>query len=196
MARVFRNYARFDIQLFLESMNKFEHQHRGEKIFKALAKSIMLDGILPTNVKEHDKVFTPKNEYEKEFWESCRELAKEDIKRVTNSIKNGKKGGRPVKEEKAVQEPEAELPPITIKTTEEEFLNWAKQMNDMAGVGGFKNTETQAAMFWNHFQSQGWRKKNGMPITDPKSAYKLWVIKDKKDEGEEEQIQNVMIEVD
>lgn len=106
MVWVFRNYARFDIQLFLESMNKFEHQHRVEKIFKALAKSIVLDGISPTNIDEHDKIFVPKNEYEKEFWESCRELAKEDIKKVTNSMENGKKGGRPPKkeEEKIIQD--------------------------------------------------------------------------------------------
>lgn len=176
MARVFRNYARFDIQLFLESMNKFEHQHRGEKIFKALAKSIMLDGISPANVDEHDKVFVPKNEYEKEFWESCRELAKEDIKRVTNSMKNGKKGGRPAKEEKVVQEPvKQEIKGAFVPPTEEEVVAYAKQMCELPPVmGGFMCSKDMVIDFFYHYDRQGWMLGNNVHMTNWKSALKKW----------------------
>lgn len=203
-----RNYCRFDIRLFKECREHTD-KYRVEKIFRLLEKSIIADSIYPENINEHDNYFEPKNAEERNFWVSCRELAKEDMFKLLKSIDSGKKSAEIRKQKKETrapivqqvpqpkgEKPEPELSPIKIKITEEEFLNWARQMDDMAGVGGFKNTETQAAMFWNHFNSQGWRKKNGMPITDPKSAYKLWVIKDKKDEVEEEQIQKVEIEVD
>lgn len=198
METKFRNRITIDTRTLTECQKKID-KTRFYKLIKMLNQSVSADSLHPELMEEHDNYFEPRTEPERDFWVSCRELAKEDMQKLLKSSEGGKISAeirKQKKEEKAVQKPEPELPPIKIKITEEEFLNWARQMDDMAGVGGFKNTETQAAMFWNHFNSQGWRKKNGMPITDPKSAYKLWVIKDKKDEVEEEQIQKVEIEVD
>lgn len=94
----FQNYARFDIQLFLDSYGKFGHKYRGQEILRTLAKSVIMDGISPNNIDKHDKMFKAKNKYEQEFWDSCRELAKEDIYKTIQLTENGKKGGRPFKE--------------------------------------------------------------------------------------------------
>jgi hypothetical protein len=184
MARVFRNYARFDIQLFLECANKFSSRYCVRIIFKALAKSVMLDGISPANIDEHDKIFVPKNEYEKEFWESCRELAKEDIKKVTNSMENGKKGGRPPKkeEEKIIQEPiKQEIRGAFVTPTEEEVVNYAKQMCELPPVmGGFQCSKDMVVEFFNHYDRQGWILGNGVHMTNWKSALKKWCTENVK----------------
>lgn len=151
-------------------------------IIKRLVKSINADCMYVERLDEHDVFFIPKTESEKVLWESLRVSAKAQMNILITSRENGKKGGRPPKKEEVLIEPE--LPPIKITTKEEEFLEWAKQMNESAGFSGFKNSVEQAKMFWNHFDSQGWRKKNGMPITNVKSAYKLWVIKDKTEEDD------------
>ena len=64
--------------------------------------------------------------------------------------------------------------------TLDEFLTWAKQQNDFAGVGGFKCSKTQAEQFWHHYSSQGWVTANNIPIADWQSKFREWCVKDKQ----------------
>ena len=83
---------------------------------------------------------------------------------------------------------EEELQPLTAKTTKKEFLTWAEQMDSCAGMGGFANTKDQREMFWNHFEAQGWRRKNGMPAVNVKALFKIWVDSDKQKKEQEDDI--------
>lgn len=67
-------------------------------IINALMKSSMLDGVNIHTADLHDKIFKPKNSYEKIFWESSRGLTKSMAIKLYNQIQGGKKGGRPKKE--------------------------------------------------------------------------------------------------
>lgn len=93
--RIFRNYARFDIQVFIQYARHID-KYRFEKIFRKLVESIIADSVNSEMVEEHDKMFEPRTDAEKIFWKSCRELAKKDIKILMKAIENGQKGGRPV----------------------------------------------------------------------------------------------------
>lgn len=92
---VYKNLASIDLRIMSQCLPKID-RFRVTKLFMALNRSILLDGIEPEELEEHDKIFETKNEYEKIFWKSCRELAKKDIKILIKAIENGKKGGRPV----------------------------------------------------------------------------------------------------
>lgn len=65
-----------------------------------------------------------------------------------------------------------------IPPTLDDFLIWAKNMDDSAGVGGFECSKQQAIEFWNHYNSQDWKKGNGLPITNLRSAFISWTKKD------------------
>ena len=65
-----------------------------------------------------------------------------------------------------------------IPPTLDDFLIWAKNMDDTAGVGGFECSKQQAIEFWNHYNSQDWKKGNGLPITNLRSAFISWTKKD------------------
>lgn len=71
-------------------------------IFNALAESCDLDEINIHAADEHDKIFTPKNIFEKEFWEKSREKTKQEniklYKQIQGGKLGGKLGGRPKKE--------------------------------------------------------------------------------------------------
>lgn len=84
-------------------------------MLKCLARSINSDCMFLERLDEHDDFFTPKNKTEQILWENLRTSAKIQIRSIETNRQNGKMGGRPKKEEKAVQKPEPELPPIKIK---------------------------------------------------------------------------------
>lgn len=87
------NLFKVDIKLFGECRQHTD-KYRIEKIFRMLEKSIMADGLYPERMNEHDDYFEPKNVEERNFWESCRELAKKDLIDLKNHIEDGKKGGQ------------------------------------------------------------------------------------------------------
>lgn len=68
-----------------------------------------------------------------------------------------------------------------VPPTLDEVLEYAKQQNDMAGVGGFKCSQETADQFWAHYESIGWRIGNDAktPITNWKSKLRQWAIKEK-----------------
>lgn len=94
-----RNYIRYDCRLFLELLSNTD-KYRIEKIFRLLTKSVIADNINPDKSCEHDKLFEPKNEMEKTFWNNCRELAKKDLESFIKKVESGKNGGRPKLEKK------------------------------------------------------------------------------------------------
>jgi hypothetical protein len=65
-----------------------------------------------------------------------------------------------------------------VPPTLEEFLNWAKEQNNFAGVGGFSCTKTQAEQFWHHYNSQNWVTGNNIPIWNWQHKFREWCLKD------------------
>ncbi len=93
---IFKNSFSIYKRVFGECVPKIGRQ-RYYTLSRALVSAISADGLQPELIEEHDKMFVPENKYEKIFWESCRDLAKKDMKRILDNVENGKKGGRPVK---------------------------------------------------------------------------------------------------
>lgn len=112
----FKNRISYDLRLYLECFPHIE-RYRRVKIFEMMSKSVISDNMFPEELDKHDKMFEPRNEYEKLFWESFRAMAKQDMKNLVNAIENGKKGGRP---------------PLTSKE-KEEILK--KSVNSVGSVG-------------------------------------------------------------
>ena len=90
----FRNRVSYDLRLYFECFPHIE-RYRRLKILEMMSKSVINDSMFPHELDKHDEMFEPRNEYEKLFWNSFREMAKQDMKTLVNSIENGKKGGRP-----------------------------------------------------------------------------------------------------
>lgn len=193
---IFKNKIIIDLRVLTECQKKID-KTRFYKLIKMLNLSISADGLHPEATEEHDKYFEPRTEAERDLWESCRKLAKKDMEELIKKHEGGKKGAeirkQKKKEEAAVSETEKtiihdqDLPPITPQMTKQEFFAWAEQMNECVGMGGFTNTPEQRETFWNHFEAQGFRRKNGMPIRDLKALFKIWVAKDKKNHEQEQE---------
>ena len=90
----FKNKATIDLRVLEQCLPKIDRFRIGG-LFMALYKSIMADGLDATTMDNNDSFFVPRNEYERKFWESCRELAKRDMKIFITKQNNGSKGGRP-----------------------------------------------------------------------------------------------------
>lgn len=71
-----------------------------------------------------------------------------------------------------------------VVPSEKEVLEYAKQMDGIAGIGGFKCSRYTAEQFWSHYQSCGWIGGNGVHLTDWKAKLKEWCIKNKMIEKE------------
>lgn len=71
-----------------------------------------------------------------------------------------------------------------VEPSEKEVLEYAKQMDETVGFGGFKCSRYTAEQFWSHYQSCGWVGGNGVHLTDWKSKLKEWCIKNKMLEKE------------
>ena len=66
--------------------------------------------------------------------------------------------------------------------TLEQVLDYAKQQNDIAGIGGFACTPELAEQFWAHYESIGWRVGNESrtPILNWQTKLRYWAAKDKQ----------------
>ena len=62
------------------------------------------------------------------------------------------------------------------KPTLDDVLEYAKQQNSIAGVGGFACPPELAEQFWTYYESQGWVKSNAArtPICDWKPLLRRW----------------------
>lgn len=68
---------RIDTDTYLRYRSKIGRA-RLHVLINALAESATLDNIFTYRVKEHDKGFEPENKYEKELWDSSRELMRKE----------------------------------------------------------------------------------------------------------------------
>lgn len=181
MPTIFKNRVSFDLRIYGDC-KKHIARHRRLSIFENLVESVIADGISPNEMEEHDKMFQPENIHEETFWKSCREIAKTDRKYLINSIENGKKGGRPAQAKpiEKPKEPEKQVRGSFVTPTLEVVLEYAKQMNSIAGMGGFICSRQTATDFFNHYQSQGWLIGNGIHMTDWKSKLAKWANEEQK----------------
>ena len=67
-----------------------------------------------------------------------------------------------------------------VPPTLEEVLEYARQMNDMRGVGGFMCSRQTATAFYEHYKSQGWMLGNGIHMTDWKPRLARWAAKEEQ----------------
>ena len=95
MIQNFKNNTTINIRVLQECLPKIDRFRIG-KLFMALCKSINADGLDPHNMDENDKLFETRNTAEEQLWQSCRELAKRDMKNYLSRKSNGKLGGRPL----------------------------------------------------------------------------------------------------
>lgn len=153
-----RNYCRFDIRLFKECREHTD-KYRIEKIFRLLEKSIIADGLYPESIEEHDKYFEPKNKEEQQFWDSCRNLAKEDMDNLLKYSEAGKKGAETRKQKK--QEPVSQPTPAQ-KPIKDTFVppKDANEVYEYACVNGMICSKEQAENFFDYYSGIGWRLGN------------------------------------
>lgn len=93
---VYKNLASIDLRIMSQCLPKID-RFRVTPLLMALYKAIIADGIHPEYMEQHDKMFEPRNEYERDFWESCRKIAKKEMTSLQKAIEGGKTGGRPKK---------------------------------------------------------------------------------------------------
>lgn len=70
-----------------------------------------------------------------------------------------------------------------VHPTLDEVLEYARQQNSMAGIGGFVCNDTDAEQFWSYYESQGWRIGNdsNTPIRDWRPKLRQWCVKAKQE---------------
>lgn len=181
MAQIIRNKFSADLRIFADCVKKID-KTRFHKLMKKVCDSIISDSIHPENMDENDKIFEPRTQAEIDMWNMFREYAKQDMERLLKNTENGKKGGRPAQPKSVEQpkEPEKEVRGAFIPPTEEEVLEYAKDMNDHRGVGGFICSRQTASAFFNYYDRQGWILGNGIHMTDWKPALKVWAKKEEQ----------------
>lgn len=96
--QVYKNRISIDLRVF-EACYSHIKMHRIAKIIKTLSETTIMDGMDVTNADEHDKVFKPKDAWEEKLWNSCREIAKKEIRALHKCITAGKNAPQ-TKEEK------------------------------------------------------------------------------------------------
>ena len=84
METKFRNRITIDTRTLTECQKKID-KTRFYKLIKMLNQSVSADSLHPELMEEHDNYFEPRTEPERDFWVSCRELAKEDMQKLTSA---------------------------------------------------------------------------------------------------------------
>ena len=67
-----------------------------------------------------------------------------------------------------------------VPPTEQEVLEYAKDMNDHRGVGGFICSRQTALEFFHNYNRQDWLIGNGNHMTNWKSGLRLWAKKEER----------------
>lgn len=64
--------------------------------------------------------------------------------------------------------------------TLQEVLEYAKEQNDFAGIGGFRCSRQMAESFWSNYEANGWVVSNESrtPIKDWKAKLRQWAVKE------------------
>lgn len=95
---------------------------------------------------------------------------------INNNIQDSNKGGMGGKEK-------GEGKPVRgafVPPTEQEVLEYAKDMNDHRGVGGFICSRQTALEFFHNYNRQDWLIGNGNHMTNWKSGLRLWAKKEER----------------
>ena len=149
-----------------------------------LNQSVSADSLHPELMEEHDNYFEPRTEPERDFWYSCRKLAKEDMQKLLKSSEGGKISAEKRKQKSAQVIPEPKKETIVRGSfnppTLEEVLEYGKQMNDTRFINGFMCSRITATDFYNHYESQGWLIGNGIHMTNWKAKLRKWANDEEK----------------
>lgn len=97
--QLYKNRITIDLRTF-EACYPHIKMHRVAKIMKTLSETIIMDGMDVEKADEHDKIFKAKDQCEEKLWNSCREIAKKEIRALNKSVQAGKAAPHPTKEEK------------------------------------------------------------------------------------------------
>lgn len=83
-----------------------------------------------------------------------------------------------------------------INPTLEEVLEYAKQMDSVAGCGGFKCSEKTAREFYDFYAGQGWVTSGNIPIRNWQVKLRGWALKPNnfKSKQEEEELKPLVCE--
>lgn len=104
---IFKTSVRFDQRLYIKCKKGID-KHRRLMLFEHLINSVEADNIFPDRLDEHDNYFEPTNEYEKRFWDSCREIAKKDMQELIKKVQGGIKSAEVRKQKKLTPEEKQE----------------------------------------------------------------------------------------
>ena len=74
-----------------------------------------------------------------------------------------------------------------VHPTEQEVLEYAKQMDMTVGMGGFECCPEQARLFFAYYDKVGWLDRGSVPIVDWKKSFKYWVRRDDMKKYQKEQ---------
>jgi len=85
---VFKNKLTIDIRVLTECQKKID-KTRFYKLIKMLNLSISADSLHPELMQEHDSYFEPRTDAERDFWISCRNLAKKDMEGLIKKAHGG-----------------------------------------------------------------------------------------------------------
>lgn len=85
---VFKNKITIDIRVLTECQKKID-KTRFYKLIKMLNLSVSADSLHPELMNEHDNYFEPRTDAEKDFWISCRNLAKKDMEGLIKKVHGG-----------------------------------------------------------------------------------------------------------
>lgn len=109
-------------------------------------------------------------------------LSKNIVCKEFSNNYGGKRIGAGAKKKTIIPQIPLGEPTIVTKSTPtmEEVCTYAAEMNQMAGVGGFKCTKETAEVFWAHYQAINWRigNESRTPILDWKAKLRQWATRE------------------
>ena len=97
------------------------------------------------------------------------------VKEFSNNY-GGKRENAGAKKKLSENVPVAKPQQARVHPTLDAVLEYAKQQNSVAGMGGFACSPELAEQFWMYYESQGWVKgnKSQTPISDWKPLLRRW----------------------
>lgn len=136
-----------------------------------------------------------KKRWQQKYEQICEQISDKKSEQISNRYQNVNVN---VKEKVNInsRKDSSSLQTTRVQPTQDEVLEYARQQNDMAGVGGFACTEEQAQDFYDYYSGIGWHLPNDAqtPILDWKPFFRKWVrnpkhknesLKDPNDEAYE-----------
>jgi len=114
------------------------------------------------------------DEYQDEYQNTNQDVDKDKDKYIYNNINNNNNILSGIRDKRFI-------PP-----TEQEVLDYAKQMHEVREIYGFYCSKSMAESFYGHYASQNWIIGNGIPMWDWKKKLKEWSLKQQKIDNQKE----------